>query len=400
MGRIYKRVGKKNKILYQSSNGKAGLYPKWIKTCSEIFVSQNNERFYQPFMNNPLVSIITANYNKDQYLPDMLQSIKRQLYTNIEHIIVDDGSNDNSHSLLKEYGEKNSYTKIIINQDNCGCVAKLRNQAVRVSSGKYIMNIDSDDILYSDAISTLVETAETKNLDLIYGSMIYIDKYGSPYKPSKLVGSKYQFGYLIKKMFIPFPRMYKREIFNLTSGYNENLNNADDWDLYLQIEEKTNQIDWTGARPLFAYRQVGSSLSNSTNKKKLQYERNIVRKTALERRHAKTILVIGKSIDKGLYVDLVKNGNNVCSYSINGIQNIELNQYIWGNPYKNKKKYQYKIISELNKIWMLIKQSPIDKIIFFEERSYLLMSLLIIIFPFSKLYILFSDLFVNQNKIR
>ena len=60
------------------------------------------------------------------------------------------------------------------------------------------MNIDSDDILYSDAIITLVETAEAKNLDLIYGSMIYIDKYGSPYKPSKLVGSKYQFGYLIK----------------------------------------------------------------------------------------------------------------------------------------------------------------------------------------------------------
>ena len=173
-------------------------------------------------MNNPLVSIITANYNKDQYLPDMLQSIKRQLYPNIEHIIVDDGSTDNSHSLLKEYGKNNSYTKIIINQDNCGCVAKLRNQAVRASSGKYIMNIDSDDILYSDAIFSLVETAEAKNLDLIYGSMIYIDKYGSPYKPSKLVGSRYQFGYLIKKMFIPFPRMYKRKIFDLTFGYNEN----------------------------------------------------------------------------------------------------------------------------------------------------------------------------------
>ena len=73
-------MGKKNKILYQSSNGKAGLYPKWIKACTEIFVSQNNERFYQPFMNNPLVSVITANYNKDQYLPDMLQNIKCEMY--------------------------------------------------------------------------------------------------------------------------------------------------------------------------------------------------------------------------------------------------------------------------------------------------------------------------------
>ena len=127
-------------------------------------------------MSSPLVSIITANYNKDQYLPDMLQSIERQIYTNIEHIIVDDGSTDNSQSLLYEYGEKNSYTNIILNQDNCGCVAKLRNQVVRVSSGKYILNIDSDDILYSDAISTLVEKAENDHLDLTYGSMIYIDQ--------------------------------------------------------------------------------------------------------------------------------------------------------------------------------------------------------------------------------
>ena len=351
-------------------------------------------------MSNPLVSIITANYNKDQYLPDMLQSIKRQLYTNIEHIIVDDGSTDNSHSLLKEYGGKNSYTKIIINQNNCGCVAKLRNQAVRVSSGKYIMNIDSDDILYSDAISTLVEKAENDHLDLTYGSMIYIDQYGSPHKPSQLVGSKYQFGYLIKKMFIPFPRMYKRGIYDLTSGYNEKLNIADDWDLYLQIEEKTHQIGWAGQRPFFAYRKVESSLSNSADKKRFQKERNLVRQAALKRRNARNILVIGKYFDKNLYVNLAKKGNNVSSYSKNGKQNIELNQFIWGTPYKNKKKYQYKMISELNKIWILIKRSPIDKIMFFEERSYLLIFLLIIIFPFSKLYILFSDLFVNliENK--
>ena len=135
----------------------------------------------------------------------MLQSIERQIYTNIEYIIVDDGSTDNSHSLLNEYwGRGNSYTKIILNQDNCGCVAKLRNQAVRVSSGKYILNIDSDDILYSDAISTLVEKAENDHLDLTYGSMIYIDQYGSPHKPSQLAGSKYQFGYLIKNVY-PFP---------------------------------------------------------------------------------------------------------------------------------------------------------------------------------------------------
>ena len=351
-------------------------------------------------MNYPLVTIITANYNKDQYLSDMLQSIERQKYTNIEHIIIDDGSTDDSHVLLNNYEKNNSYARIIFNPKNCGCVPQLRNQAVSASSGKYIMNIDSDDILFSDAITTLVETAETNNLDLTYGSMIYIDEYGSPWRLLQSVGSKYRFGYLIKKMFIPFPRMYKKGIYDLTSGYNENLKITDDWDLYLQIEEKSHQIGWTGERPLLAYRKVESSLSNAVNKKRFQRERDSVRKAALKRRNAKNILLIGKYFDIDLYNHLAKQGNNVSSYSLNGKQDIELNQFIWGTPYKNKKKYHYIIISELNKIWVLIKLSPIEKVQYFKENSYLLMSLLIIIFPLSKLYMLFSYLFVNQNKIR
>ena len=94
--------------------------------------------------------------------------------------------------------------------------------------------------------------------------------------------------------------MYKREIYDLTSGYNENLKIADDWDLYLQIEERSHQIGWTGSRPLLAYRQVESSLSNAVNKKKFQRERNSVRRTALKRRNANNILLIGKYFDLDL----------------------------------------------------------------------------------------------------
>ena len=336
-------------------------------------------------MNNPLVTIITTNYNKDQYLPDMLQSIERQIYSNIEHIIIDDGSTDESHNLLNEYVGKNSYAQIILNRTNCGCVAKLRNQIVNVSSGKYIMNIDSDDILYSDAISTLVETAETDNLDLAYGSMIYIDQYGSPYMPLQAGGYKYQFGHLIKTMFIPFPRMYKKAIFELTSGYNENLKIADDWDLYLQIEEKSGQIGWAGTRPLFAYRKIESSLSNSADKKSFQKERNAVRNAALKRRNASNILVISKNFDNNLYIHLSKQGNNVSSYSINGKQNIELNQFIWGTPYKNKKKYKYKIISDINKLIRLKKTTKFDLLIYHGNQSIFLIFCLFIFFPITTL---------------
>ena len=333
-------------------------------------------------MNEPLVSIITANYNKDKFLSEMLSSIERQSYKNIEHIIIDDGSTDNSKFLIKEYAEKNSFSKIILNQENYANVAKLRNQAVNISTGEYIINIDSDDILYSDAILTMIEIAKQKKSDLVYGSMIYIDKYGNPYKPKQLIGSQYQLGYLIKKMFIPAPRMYKREIFDLTLGYNENLKVADDWNLYLQIEEQTKNINWTGERPLFAYRVFDTSLSNSINKKKFINERNFIKKTALKRRNAKNILLIGRFYDKDLLNELAIKGNNISSYWIKGEQKIELDQFVWGVPYKEKNKYRYGLINNLYKIIKLKKIGKFDCVYFCGQQSLRLLLNFIIFFPF------------------
>ena len=332
-------------------------------------------------MNNPLVSIITINYNKDKFLPLMLKSIESQVYNNIEHIVIDDGSTDNSIKILKNYDERNSYSIIKLNEENCACVAKLRNKAVEISSGEYIMNVDSDDILYSDAIEYLISNAQKRNLDLVYGSMIYIDEYGSPIKQNKISGDKYEYGYLIKKMFIPFPRMYKRDIFNLTSGYNEKYSIADDWDLYLQLEEKTNKIGWTGKRPLFAYRIIKSSLSNSVNKKIFNAEKIYIQKSALLRRKALHILLISNKLNDSEYKKLALEGNNVSSYLLHGIQNINLNQYIFGTPYKNKYIYKFLLISEITKIIKLKKMSCFDKIVIKHKTSFYLKIFIFFFFP-------------------
>ena len=84
--------------------------------------------------------------------------------------------------------------------------------------------------------------------------MIYINDQNVSTRITKLTGSGYTPGRLIKEMYIPFPRMYKKTIFDKTNGYDETLKIADDWNLYLQIEELTNHINWVGERPLFCYR--------------------------------------------------------------------------------------------------------------------------------------------------
>ncbi len=335
-------------------------------------------------MENPLVTIITANYNNVTFLDSMLTSVERQQYHNIEHVIIDDGSNDGSCEILKEYTERNSFAKVIFNKKNCGCVPALRNQAVRLSNGKYIMNFDSDDLLYSDAVSALVAKAESDDLSVCFGSMIYMDEHGSPYKFKELVGSPYKPGRLIKKMYIAFPRMYRRELYDMTSGYNEDLRIADDWDLYLRFEEKSDRFGWAGKRPLLSYRISRKSLSNSADKVFFQGERDTVKQAAHKRRNAKRILILGKKWNQE-YVDrLRRDGNDVCTFFPEGEEDLDLEQFVWGRPYKKKFKYRIPLISELRKM-KIVRKRPFDEIRILRATSLGILLLVRIHFPFARM---------------
>jgi len=131
-------------------------------------------------------------------------------------------------------------------------------------------------------------------------------------------------------------------------------------------------------------------LSHSDNKKKFKKERKMVRETALTRRNASNILLIGKNIDEDFLIDLKMKGNNVSSYCIYGKQNIEQNQYILGTPYKDKKKYKYKFISDLYKLIKLKNNNKFYFLIFRGEQSIILLILLFIFFPFSILRKIFN----------
>ncbi len=335
-------------------------------------------------MDNPLVTIITANYNNAAFLDSMLTSVERQQYRTIEHVIIDDGSNDGSCEILKEYAERNPFAKVIFNKNNCGCVPGLRNQAVRLSSGKYIMNLDSDDLLYSDAVSTLVTKAESEDLFVCFGSMIYMDEHGSPYKFKKFVGSPYKPGRLIKKMYIAFPRMYRRELYDMTSGYNEDLKIADDWDLYLRFEEKSDRLGWAGKRPLLCYRISGKSLSNSADKVFFQGERDTVKQAALKRRNAKRILILGKKWNQGYIDRLRRNGNDVCSFFPGGEENLDLEQFVWGRPYKKKFKYMIPFVSELRKM-KIVRKRPFDEVRILGSTSLRILLLARVFFSFARM---------------
>ena len=104
-----------------------------------------------------LVSIIVPVYNVEKYLKKCVDSIINQTYSNLEIILSDDGSTDQSSSICDEYARRESRIKVIHKAN--GGLSDARNAGVKIASGKYITFIDSDDYIEKEAIEILVDVA-------------------------------------------------------------------------------------------------------------------------------------------------------------------------------------------------------------------------------------------------
>lgn len=111
-----------------------------------------------------MVSVIIPVYNTEKYLKRCLDSVLNQSYTDIEVIVVNDGSTDNSLQILKEY-EKNDNRIKLIDQQNQG-VSSARNTGLENVNGEYIIFIDSDDWVESNMFELLVENMSVSNSDI------------------------------------------------------------------------------------------------------------------------------------------------------------------------------------------------------------------------------------------
>ena len=118
---------------------------------------------------NVLFSVIIPVYNAEQYIAKCINSVIDQKLNDLELIIIDDFSNDNSRKILKLYVEKNNNFKFFFNRKNKG-VAYTRNFGLKKSSGKYIIFLDSDDFLFKNTFSNLKKILIKKKYpDVVFG---------------------------------------------------------------------------------------------------------------------------------------------------------------------------------------------------------------------------------------
>lgn len=111
------------------------------------------------------VSIIVPVFNVKNYIKRCIESIINQTYSNIEIILVDDGSTDNSGNICDEYAKKDKRVKVI--HKNNGGLSSSRNVGINISSGKYLCFIDSDDYIENDMIEYLYRGMKKYDVDIV-----------------------------------------------------------------------------------------------------------------------------------------------------------------------------------------------------------------------------------------
>lgn len=136
----------------------------------------------------PLVSVIVPLYNCGQYIEKCICSIIGQSYTNLEVIVVDDGSTDSGGAVVRRFCELSSKVQYIY-QYNQG-VAKARNVALQMARGKYLLFVDADDYIGTDYIRGMVECAEKRKSDLVIGG--YTLEYTKKQKRKTVIPSGYR----------------------------------------------------------------------------------------------------------------------------------------------------------------------------------------------------------------
>ncbi|MCH4099750.1 MAG: glycosyltransferase [Prevotella sp.] len=142
-------------------------------------------------MKSPLVSIIIPLYNKEKSIKTTIESALHQSYSNIEIVVIDDGSTDNSADIAKNLAKQDNRIHFV-HQENSGA-SSARNRGVRESSGDWIMYFDADDLLYDYCVESLVKMYQEHP-----GADIYAGNCNLHYPDKTIINMKHQINGLVK----------------------------------------------------------------------------------------------------------------------------------------------------------------------------------------------------------
>ncbi len=182
-------------------------------------------------------SIITPTYNSAATLGDTLRSIASQTYRDIEHVIVDGASQDDTLNIIDEYSHQYGLNISLSSEPDKG-VYDAMNKGLRRASGEIIGIINSDDFLADEAVIADVAACfrEDPTLDACYGDLRYVDRQDTGKIVRFWKAGKYRESKLKNGWAIPHPSFFvRRQVYRQYGGFNPDFQIAGDYELILRL---------------------------------------------------------------------------------------------------------------------------------------------------------------------
>ena len=213
-----------------------------------------------------LISVIVPVYNIEPYINQCIDSIIHQTYSNLEIILVDDGSPDNCPMICDEWTQKDNRIKVIHKEN--GGLSDARNAGLKLANGEYISFIDGDDCINLYFFEILLKTIQSEKSDIVQCE--YIKKFNYDFSLNNMpnyITASYDTNIAFKMLLgedsfrqVVWNKLYKRSVINLDFVYG--VTNEDEFWTY-RIFDNAEKITYINA-PLYYYIQREGSIMGET----------------------------------------------------------------------------------------------------------------------------------------
>lgn len=294
------------------------------------------------------VSVIVPFYNVEKYIDKCLNSLVNQTLEDIEIIIVNDGSKDNSETIAREYASKYKNKIIYLEKENGG-LSDARNYAIPYATGEYIAFLDSDDYVEVNMYEQMYEKAKKENADIVECDFLWeypkekIESKGRIYKDKHDI--------LLNARVVAWNKLIKKELIEKTKIKFPYGLRYEDVEFFYKLIPYINKLDIVN-KPFVHYVQRDNSISNSQNSRTKEiidildnvinyYKKNAIYeeyRNELEYNYARYLLC--SSLLRMIMIENKKERKEIINDSWNKLNdtfpNWKKNKYIKNKTLKNK----------------------------------------------------------------
>ncbi|HEY8940788.1 MAG TPA: glycosyltransferase family A protein [Cellvibrio sp.] len=209
----------------------------------------------------PLVSVVIATYNMGQYIRLAVESVLNQSWENIEVVVVDDGSTDNTQIVMQHF--QGNARVLYIKTENQG-QPKAKNCGIKNTKGDFIAFCDADDLWEPNKLEVQMPLFHNPDVGVVYSEVSNIDEYNNRYTkpPAEIRYSGKVTNQMLIENFVPFgTAVIRRQCIEKNGIFDEEFRMGIDWDLWLRYS-----LDWEFAytpEQTYIYRVWSGQMSNN-----------------------------------------------------------------------------------------------------------------------------------------